>query len=75
MYRASVAERFNALQEKIQEQVQRIVRDLQVVVAADGEAPEAVQDPELAEELNSKFEAAQRVVESARDILRELEPH
>lgn len=70
-----MAERFNALEEKIREQVQRIVRDLQAVVAADGEAPEAEQAPALAEELNSRLEVAQRIVETAQTILQELAPH
>ena len=69
-----MAEQLNSLQARIHEQVQRIVRDLRAVVAADGGAPEAERAPALAEELNSRLEGAQRIVESARAILRELAP-
>ncbi|KAL4891702.1 hypothetical protein BDV59DRAFT_181582 [Aspergillus ambiguus] len=75
IYLACVAERFDALQGQIHEQVQRIVRDLQVVAVADGAAPEAEQAPALAEEMNSRVEVAQRAMGTIHTVLQELASH
>jgi hypothetical protein len=74
IYRSAVAEPFNNLERKVHEEVQRVVRDIQVVVASDGEAPEAEQAHVLAAKLRSGLESAQVTVKSAQDVLRELAP-
>lgn len=75
MYQSATVEPFVALEKKVHRQVQRVIRDVQAAVAADGEAPEAEQAPALAEEMRRRVSCALESVARVQAVLEGLVSH
>lgn len=72
MYRSATVNSFAALEQKVHEQVQMVIRDVQAAVAADGEAPEAEQAPALAEAMGRQVSCALESVACVQAVLEGL---
>ncbi|PLN80725.1 hypothetical protein BDW42DRAFT_170368 [Aspergillus taichungensis] len=72
MYQSATVASFDALEQKVHEQVQMAIRDVQAVVAADGEAPEAEQAPALAEAMGRQVSCALESVARVQAVLEGL---
>ena len=72
MYQSATVASFAALKQKVHEQVRMVIRDVQAVVAADGEAPEAEQASALAEEMGRQVGCALESVARVQAVLEGL---
>lgn len=71
-YTNVVTDCFNALRERVSEQIESMVRDFHAVVTVEGQVSEAEQVPALADALRARFGRTEEILQSTRVVVREL---
>ncbi|KAL2813782.1 hypothetical protein BDW59DRAFT_178151 [Aspergillus cavernicola] len=71
-YRGFMARTFNELQEKLNDEIANVTRDLRASMSTEGDASEAGQNPRLGDDVRRRVEALREVLECAQDVVRKV---